>query len=239
MRDTQDLLKQSILTALDEEKRPKYLRLSKTLIFSSVLTIFFAFGFFSFWPVEFNSVILGTSFFLMLVFIAGFLLYFLPQPRIQVPGLWMTWMWGRLLISMGIISTFQFILCPDLAGMIGIESILPWMSSITHVFMSIGGMKACMFACGILFSGVASGIVLTTMRKVVFRSKWSQLLTAAGFVFLGQLPIIFCQATKSPDYLAYWILGSSLSILFVSLMIRYLGFISLAKAHTRLKAGDL
>jgi len=217
-----DPLKNAILTALEEENRSQGLRFLKTIIFTLLLAGLLVGGLYALWSSEYDSIILGAGVSLIAVFASGFLFCFYPQPRVVVPGFWMPWMWGRLLILMGIISTVQIILCPDLAGVFGIEAILPQLSHITHFFMNIGGMKLCMFACGILFSGISATLAFLSLRKVLFRTRMTGILTASGFVFLGQLPVIICQAMVQPSYLVFWIAGSVIAIVLSGLAIRTL-----------------
>lgn len=224
MNSSSDRLKNSIIGALNEERKPQSIRYLKTFSFAVALSFGLAAILWGIWPSNFNSVIVAVSFSLFILFSAGFVLYFYPQPRILVPGFWMPWMWGRLLILMGIISTVELILCPDLAGIFGIESLFPWLAQITHIFMNLGGMKICMLACGILFSGIASLLVLFSLRKVLSQSRMKWILAAAFFVFVGQTPVIVCQAMNQTEYLGFWMVGSFIAIFMTEAMFRWIPF---------------
>ncbi len=215
-----DRLHESIILALEEERKPRARLVLKASISSILLSASLAYALSLVWSSELQTIVITVGFSLLFLLSIGFLFYFMPQPRIKVPGFWMPWMWGKLLIGMSLLSVVQLMACPDLAGIIGAESYLPWLSQLTHFFMHIGGMKTCMIMCGLLFSAISSTMAFFSLRKILSASRFKWILFAVAFSFLGQLPVIICQAMQGLESFPYWITGSLLAIFVVAFAFR-------------------
>jgi hypothetical protein len=59
--------------------------------------------------------------------------------------------------------------------------------------MAIGGMKACMFSCGFIFSALGGVFTFATVRKVLSASSRIGLVRAIGLAYLTQVPLLLVQ----------------------------------------------
>jgi hypothetical protein len=115
---------------------------------------------------------------------------------------------------MTLLTGVQILLCPSF---VFLDSPLGWapFAPVTELFMAWGGMSACMFSCGLLFSGLGALVTFLTLRKVLSRSSISDLVRAVGLAYLTQLPVIGVQIVDPSlrPFAVYWGLGSALGLL--------------------------
>lgn len=212
-------IKSSILEALKEEKQSpftQFKRVSSLLAAVSIPVVgilWFSFrGEFNFFWIISLLVWLGIA-------ASASFLYWKPQPRIVIPGFWTGWMYGKLLILFLIISALQLLLCPHLA----MVAPSPYFSigifePLQQMFMSWGGMAACMFFCGLSFSAIATAISLMIMRRATAGARSKAILKISGLALVAQLPIIILQVSDAHlrSHFALWVLGSFLGVLSLS-----------------------
>ncbi len=147
----------AIKTALQEEKTPFIIRLAKialcTFALSAVIWLPFLFHFKTqmnwIWMIAFALWTLCIAF--------GFSLYFYPQPRLVIAGLWTPMIFARLLIVAAILTMVEILICPSF---VFLDSPVFWnpLESITESLMNRGGMELCMSFCGFLFSFLSGSI---------------------------------------------------------------------------------
>lgn len=200
--------------ALKEEREPKAKRFIKigisTVVATTLLTLPLALLFREQlgWAWQMAAVVW------LFCFMVGFSLYFYPQPRLTVPGYWSPVIFARILIGMTSLTGIQILLCPSF---VFLDSSLGWtpFAPITERFMVWGGMKACMFSCGLIFSGLGAIVTFISVRKVLSRSASKDLIRAAGLAFLTQAPVIGVQVVDESlrPFAGYWGVGSALGLL--------------------------
>lgn len=212
----------AIQGALAEEKKPRSSRILKTgiatLLSTALLTVPIALLFREQlgWVWQLAAVAWA------LCFLVGFSLYFHPQPRITVPGYWSPLIFARILIVMTLLTGLQILLCPSF---VFLDSSTGWapFAPITEMFMAWGGMKACMFSCGLMFSSLGALVTFISVRKVLSRSIARDLIRAAGLAFLTQAPVIAVQLfdERLRPFALYWALGSGLGLLAIVFFVRF------------------
>ena len=88
--------------------------------------------------------------------------------------------------------------------------------------MKWGGMRACMFSCGLLFSSVGGLLTFASVRKVLSTSSTVDLIRAVGFAYLTQTPVIGVQVVDESlrPFAIYWGLGSALGLLLIAVFVK-------------------
>lgn len=212
----------AIQGALAEEKKPRSSRILKigiaTLLSTTLLTVPIALLFREQLGWVWQLAALAWA----LCFLVGFSLYFYPQPRLSVPGYWSPSIFARILIVMTLLTGVQIVLCPSF---VFLDSPLGWapFAPITERFMAWGGMSACMFSCGLIFSSLGAAVTSLAVRNVLSRSATKDLIRAAGLAFLTQAPVIGVQIFDENlrPFAIYWALGSGLGLLAIVFLVRF------------------
>lgn len=220
--DVSQKLVSAIQGALEEERKPRAVRFLKigiaTMLSTALLTVPVAFLF----REQFSWVWQLAAVAWALCFLVGFSLYFYPQPRLSVPGYWSPSIFARILIVMTLLTGVQILLCPSF---VFLDSPLGWtpFAPITERFMAWGGMNACMFSCGLIFSSLGALVTFLTVRNVLSRSAARDLIRAAGLAFLTQAPVIGVQVFDESlrPFAIYWALGSGLGLLAIVFLVRF------------------
>lgn len=223
MDKQKNILIETIEAALEEEKQSAWKRWMKVFGVATTITGLVFSIFYFLWP---RSV--ATSLFIMISFfwvvlVTGFSLYFYPQPRLEVRSYFSYWGWAKILIAMSIITMLEVLLCPELASLSGLPNPLSSISDkVTHIFMDAGGMKLCMFLCGVIFSGAGTLVSLIFVRKSIRGINFKEVFKILGIVLLGQTPVLALQAFNagSQIYLLYWLTGSIIAVLSITLLLR-------------------
>lgn len=216
-------IKSAILAALDEEKHSRFSVLARALFFSTTISL----GLFGLLSVLYDpdhkrswivaAVTIGS------VLAAGLWAYFLPQPRIQVPGFWSRWVAARILILMTVLNAVQLVICPHFALVhLDLGGPLSFISKLPEFYMNLGGPTVCMFLCGVTFSGMTAILSFSAIQKTLMRSHAILILKAIGIAALSEIPILVIQFTHSRDFQAtgFWLAGSVLGISIAALILR-------------------
>lgn len=225
MKDSSTNVKDSILLALQEEKESGLTRTIKIAKFLSAVSIpVVGLLWFSFRG-ELNLFWLVALVVWLGIAIFAAVSYWKPQPRIEVPGFWTSWMYAKLLTLFLLISAIQLLICPHLAM---IEP-SPYFSvtifeTLQTAFMTWGGMAACMFFCGLSFSALATLAALLLMRRATKGSRSPVLFKIAGLAILAQLPIVILQISDPHlrSYFLLWLLGSFIGVLSIASLLSIL-----------------
>ncbi|MBS1985378.1 MAG: hypothetical protein JST16_14530 [Bdellovibrionales bacterium] len=214
----------AITVALKEEKIPVRQRIAKVLFVSSVimaalsaaihLTLIRQLG--MGWICAFVA--------WWLILSVAFGVYWRPVPRLTIRGALDPWVSAKILISMTIATILEILICPSF---VLAHEAIGWapLSSVSHAFMSWGGMEGCMFLCGLIFVGVGSGFTFFLVRKALAGSSSSNFLRAVGMVYLTQLPIIGIQILDAQlrSGTPYWIAGSLTALVCARLLASVVG----------------
>lgn len=213
-KELSDSILKAITGALMEEKVPKRKRYFKVLfatLFTSLvmgLTLFFTFG------ATLNWIVAGAFIFWAFCLLVGFTLYFHPQPRLIVPGLFSPLVFARLILVSTLALAAQILICPSF---VYLESPLPWnpLEGITRALMDQGGMLLCMSFCGFFFSFVSGLVGVGSIHKVLKGRLIYRLPKIAAVLFVTQIPLIWVQAMTPSlvEFLPPFIGGSVLGIL--------------------------
>jgi hypothetical protein len=163
-----DELENAILKALKEEKKSPIPRAGKTFLYASILSIVvLSLLHWCMGEVVTHSFLIVACLIWILILLS-FWIHFLPQPRIMVRGYWTPVAIARLLLVMTLITILQIIICPELAALTSTDGLqLPIFSKITDFYMGFGGMKVCMFLCGLTFSGASALVAFSTVKRVL------------------------------------------------------------------------
>ncbi len=204
----------AIQGALEEEKQPKRRRLIKVAVATALSTTILTLPIALVFRDQMGWVWQLAMGIWALCFWAGFSLYYRPQPRLTVPGYWSPQIFAKILIGMTLLTGVQILLCPSF---VFLDSPLGWapFAPITEWFMAWGGMSACMFSCGLLFSSLGAWTTFLAVRKVLSRSSTGDLVRAAGLAFLTQIPVIAVQVVDENlrPFAVYWGIGSAIGLL--------------------------
>ena len=212
-----ETLNQSVINAihgaLKEEKVPASRRFLKVVLCTILTTALLGVPFFLIFKTQLSWIFEIALGIWILCLGFGFSLYFYPQPRLVVPGVWSPMIFARLLIASTLATLVQILLCPSF---VFLESPIDWnpLEPVTQRLMSMGGMGFCMFFCGFVFS-VLSGVVgLSSTWKVLSGSSAKSLALAAGILLLSQFPVLFVQIASSElrAFAPFWMLGLFLGL---------------------------
>jgi hypothetical protein len=211
----------AIHQALAEEKRPRSERYLKTVALALFFTLALTLPIAVLFREQMNWVWKVAGVFWGLCFLTGFSLYFHPQPRLSVPGYWSPWIFARILIGMTVLTGLEIILCPSFVFLGSETSWAPFLR-VTEWFMSVGGMKACMFSCGLIFSGLGGLFTFATVRKVLSKSSNVDLIRAIGLAYVTQLPLLLVQLSEEElrSFVGFWFFGGLLGLCAVVSLIK-------------------
>ncbi len=211
----------AISGALKEEKIPVRIRRIKTLAASLLCTGVLAAPLLLMFKENINTAWIIALGIWWLCLLAGFHLYYTPQPRLAVPGYWSPWVFARLLILMTFLTVGQILICPSFVFLESPLHFTPF-ESLTRLFMSLGGMRACMFFCGLIFTSIGGLLTFLTVSRVMKRSSGASLLNAVGVAYFTQLPVIGIQIWDEDlrPYVLFWILGGLIGAALMSLLVR-------------------
>jgi hypothetical protein len=169
---------------------------------------------------------MAACFFIWFALVAGFALYFIPQPRLSVRGYWSLWVYAKLLILMTITTVLQLILCPHFALVhFSNENPFRFFESVTAEYMRWGGMSGCMFLCGLTFSSLGALVAFSFMGRHFSFSRPQRLLAAVGIGLLAQLPIMVLQLSSpaGQPYFLFWLLGSAIGLGLMGIVFKLIG----------------
>jgi len=217
----------AISGALKEEKKSRSLRLGRVLLLSTLTTLLLSCPLYFMFREELSLAWKLAMGFWWLCLTVGFYLYYLPQPRLEVPGYLSPWILAKILISMTVLTVIQILICPSF---VFLETPFSWspFESLTHLFMSWGGMQTCMFLCGLLmtvFGGVLSFLIVARTLKEGDSRNFTKVLAIA---YLSQAPLLLVQILDGDlrPYVVFWIVGGLLGLAMA---------LGLSRALTRLK----
>lgn len=211
----------AIHKALDEEKRPRSQRYLKSVTLAALFTFALTLPIAVLFREQMNWVWKVAGLFWGLCFLTGFSLYFHPQPRLSVPGYWSPWIFAKILIGMTLLTGLEIILCPSFVFLGSENSWTPFLP-VTEWFMSVGGMRACMFSCGLIFSGLGALFTFATVRKVLSASSRTDLARAIGLAYVTQLPLLLVQLAEEDlrNFVGFWFLGGLLGLSVVVILMK-------------------
>lgn len=206
--DISNKILSTIQNALLEEKIPFSKRLLKMILSTAALSIIIWLPFLLSFKDQINW-IWTLAFSVWTISIAiGFSLYYYPQPRLVLPGLWTPMIFARLLIVSTVATIIEILICPSF---VFLESSLSWnpLVPLTEKLMTLGGMELCMGFCGFLFSFLSGGIGLGSAWKVARRFHFESIPAVLGVLFVSQLPVLLVQifSEELRIFVGYWILG--------------------------------
>ena len=216
----------AIQGALREEKKPFSSRLLKialsTIAFSLILWIPFLLSF----KDQIGSIWAAALSIWTLALAVGFSLYYYPQPRLVLPGLWSRMILARLLLVSTVTTIIEILICPSF---VFLESPLSWnpLVPLTDRLMAFGGMGLCMAFCGFFFSFLSALFGLGSAWKVVRGSHLKSIPAILGVLLFSQLPILFVQVLSEDlrsfamDWIAGLLVGTGMAILFAFLLSRF------------------
>ena len=223
-RDVSEGVLRAIQGALAEERRPRSYRIVAVAASTVASTLLLTFPIAWLFRDQMDWAWKLAALVWALCFAVGFSLYFHPQPRLSVPGYWSPGIFARILIVMTLMTGVQIVLCPSF---VFLESPISWspLTQLTDWFMSWGGMKGCMFSCGLLFSGIGGLLTFLSVRKVLSRSSSGDLLRAGGLAYLTQLPLVGVQVAEPglQSFVPFWALGSVLGVLAMAVLAKRVG----------------
>ena len=203
-----DKVLNAIRGALREEKEPAFRRILKTIGATAAALVCAGLPFF----MSFNSqrtwvLNLALGFWAM-YFLVGFSLLFKPQPRLMVSGVWSPFVIARFFLVSTLATIAQIIICPSF---VFLDSPLGWnpMSALTEILMSVGGMNLCMGFCGFIFSVVAAGFGIGSVRKVAMASDFKSTVVVFSILLVTQIPVILVQVFSDElrPFSPFWLLG--------------------------------
>ncbi len=220
---TQTDIRKAILSSLKEEQTPKTRIVFRGLFWGSILSLALILCLRSMSRDVFATNDLALCISIWTTMAVGLTLVFWPQPRIQPRGYWGALAYGRLLVGMVIVTILQLIVCPEFASM-AFHSSGPFsfVGQLTHFYMSFGGMKGCMFLCGLTFTGLGAFMIFRILDRAFLQTPAKKLPGILGLSLLGQSPVIVLQALDPQGRMTfvYWIAGSLLALIIIALMMR-------------------
>jgi hypothetical protein len=148
---------------------------------------------------------------------AGLYLVLKPQPRVEVEGYWSRYVFAKLLLVVALVGVGQLLLCPHFAQIDDDMGGLEFFKSVTDFYMSLGGMSACFFLCGITFGSIAGVAGQWWLRKSSSVKQWRPYVFSSLIIFILLEPINLLQFNSgshahqemSP---LYWPLGLLLGV---------------------------
>jgi hypothetical protein len=211
----------AIQQALEEEKRSRSQRYLKSTLMAAFFTAALTLPIALLFREQMNWVWKVAGMFWGLCFLTGFSLYFHPQPKLSVPGYWSPWIFAKILIGMTLLTGFEIILCPSFVFLGSENSWSPFLP-VTEWFMSWGGMKGCMFSCGLIFSGLGGLFTFATVRKVLSGSSRVAIARAIGFAYVTQFPLLLVQIADEDlrNFVGFWFLGGLLGLSLVVFLLK-------------------
>lgn len=211
----------AIQNALTEEKKPVSMRCMKIVFGSFLLAILSIGPVFFLFSDQIDAGLWVAAGFWWLCLVLGLALYYYPQPRLVVPGLWSPWILAKIVVLTSVLTCFELLICPSF---VFIHTPLSWniFEPLTTWFMATGGMRLCMFGCGFLFSSLTAFASFMMVSKTLKGSSWKGLFGVAALCLFAHLPIAFIQLWDEGlrPFVFYWILGSIIGILSIAMSIR-------------------
>src|ERR1035437_3299936 len=139
----EDLVLSAIQGALREEKTPIAKRLVKAMLAALASLALFGVPYLFSYRDQLNSIWIIAFVLWSIYFFVGFSLFFYPQPRLMVRGVWSPFVVAKLLLISTVSTFLQIILCPSF---VFLDSPLNWnpLTPITEQLMHYGGMNLCM-----------------------------------------------------------------------------------------------
>jgi hypothetical protein len=216
----------AILKALHEERQPLLWVFAKSFVKAVLLSTLITALLYCVWAESFSSHWIGACVLMSVSLMIGFGLYDYPQPRLPVRGHWTLWVFAKLLIGLTVIMALQLILCPHFALVhIPEGSRFAFLETLTHEYMSLGGMKFCMFMCGFTFSAMGGAFAFSFISKHFSFGRLPQLSLAVGIGLISQTPIALLQilSPSNRPYVLFWLLGSMLGFSLNAILFKSLG----------------
>jgi hypothetical protein len=219
-----DKLQSAIIKSLEEEKKPKARQLTKVLLLGSAVTFILACILFGIYSNHINAVWYIACAFGWVLLLTGFYLYFYPEPKIAVRGLWNKWVIAKVLLAMTVISALELVICPHFAFVHMQVPGLAIFENLTSHYMAVGGMAGCMFLCGLTFSGIAALFSFLFISKTLSGSSLRSFLPVAGIALLAQLPVMILQLAEHHlrPYFIFWLIGSAMAIFMIAYLVRFI-----------------
>ena len=123
---------------------------------------------------------------------------------------------ARIFLISTLLTIFQIIICPSF---VFLESPIPWnpLLPLTEELMLAGGMKLCMGFCGLLFTVIAGGTGLYSVREINTRPGPRNFGIVLAILVVTQLPVLYLQ-WASPDlnpFAVYWMMGMMTGFLII------------------------
>jgi hypothetical protein len=216
----------AILKALHEEKQPLALVFAKSAAKAVILSALIVALLYCVWSESFSSHWIGACALMSVSLMIGFALYDYPQPRLAVRGYWTLWVFAKLLIGLTVIMALQLILCPHFALVhVPQDSPFAFFEVLTHQYMAVGGMKFCMFMCGLTFSAMGGAFAFSFISKHFSFGRFRQLAFAVGIGLISQLPIALLQimSPSNRPYVLFWLVGSCLGFTLNAIIFKWIG----------------
>ncbi len=210
-------LRNAIHASIAREERSQKNRIVRTVVATSATLIYFLIIF------ELLHAHLLPAALMAATGALGFFLYNRPEPRIQVGGIWSSWIYSRLILAMVFLMGLEFLVCPHFA-LIDREHSLGFniFQSFQHQFMSWGGIETCMFFCGFSFAGMAALLSFALVSKTLHGSGKFKVFRGICFAAISLIPVLGLQLSETHlrAYVGHWFLGGILGIAMAALSVK-------------------
>jgi hypothetical protein len=207
-QELHDRVLDAIRGALREEKEPWTRRAFKIFAATLGATVLFGFPFWISFRSEMSGVWIAALSLWVLYFLVGFTLYFKPQPRLMVSGLFGPFVIAKLFLASTLATIAQILICPSF---VFLTSSFEWnpLLGLTEFLMARGGMNLCMGFCGFLFSSVSAGIGIRSIRKAAKARDMKSNAIILSVLLVSQAPVFLVQVLNEDlrPFVAYWIFG--------------------------------
>lgn len=204
----------AIQGALREEKVSRSKRILKVALASIFAFALVSVPFLSVFQTQITWVWKLALVFWAIYFLIGFYLWFKPQPRLMIPGVFSPFVVAKLFLVSTCATIVQVLICPSF---VFLSSPLDWnpLLHLTDFLMQTGGMNLCMGFCGFIFSGSASAVAIFSIRNTAKASDLRTNAIVLSILSLSQIPILLIQVLTDElrSFAGFWVLGMLLGFL--------------------------
>lgn len=214
--DIHNRVLKAVQGALREEKVPQSKRTFKVLIVATVAFALFGVPFVLLFGAQMTWVWKLAFGLWAIYFGVSFYLWFKPQPRLAIPGVFSPFVIAKLFLISTAVTIFQILVCPSY---VFLDSALDWnpLIPLTGFLMRVGGMNLCMLFCGFLFSAIASAVALGSIHRSAKVRDFKSNGLMIGILSLSQIPVLLVQFFTDDlrPFVGFWIGGISFGVFVV------------------------
>jgi hypothetical protein len=204
----QDQVLQAIQGALREERESCTKRAFKIFASTLIASVVCGLPFWISFRAEMSWIWYTTLTLWSVYFLVGFTLYFRPQPRLVVSGLFSPFVIAKLFLVSTVATIAQILICPSF---VFLTSSFEWnpLLGLTEFLMDRGGMNLCMGFCGFLFSAVSAGIGIRSIHRAARALTLKSGAIIFSVLLVSQGPVFFVQVFNEDlrPFVAFWVLG--------------------------------